>query len=391
MNRSFERLYKKLKRASDHEESYAFLTEWSNDEKTNELLKKLDLDEFEANYKKVMEQVKIIDTLPIDEQNKLRSEEHSIKGIRDTIIDTCKKNIWYFLANILQVPKNMISPEHLIINPYEREDTYFPIEEWSMLYFWCKENKIPLYLNGFEGMGWTVVAAATIIHNILNRNENAFLYTSRLVYVRVSDMSAEREKVPFIASMVDAMISETIRRYSFLTSTFVSMTYLPDVLSKAFGITAKDKSIYDRYLDMGSDYIDSRFVDIIDIFDEYDEYDFNKLDREDISLIRINLSQSKWDLDRWDIQTQESIVHYIATMEALSKIHPRAFFTIRTQTPYLRFSANISQYIDIEDWDDDRNELKYEITKIIVTAFNSNNRELFKYVGDGNPITLSPA
>lgn len=391
MNRSFERLYKKLKRASDHEESYAFLTEWSNDEKTNELLKKLDLDEFEANYKKVMEQVKIIDTLPIDEQNKLRSEEHSIKGIRNTIIDTCKKNIWYFLANILQVPKNMISPEHLIINPYEREDTYFPIEEWSMLYFWCKENKIPLYLNGFEGMGWTLVAAATIIHNILNRNENAFLYTSRLVYVRVSDMSAERKKVPFIASMVDAMISETIRRYSFLTSTFVSMTYLPDVLSKAFGIKTKDKSIYDRYLDMGSDYTDSRFVDIIDIFDDYDEYDFNKLDREDISLIRINLSQSKWDLDRWNIQTQESIVHYIATMEALSKIHPRAFFAIRTQTPYLRFSANISQYIDIEDWDDDRNELKYEITKIIVTAFNGNNRELFKYVGDGNPITLSPA
>lgn len=389
MNRSFERLYKKLKRASDHEESYAFLTEWSTDEKTNELLKKIDLDEFEANYKKVMEQVKIIDTLPIDEQNKLRSEEHSIKGIRDTIIDTCKKNIWYFLANILQVPKNMISPEHLIINPYEREDTYFPIEEWSMLYFWCKENKIPLYLNGFEGMGWTLVAAASVIHNILNRKENTFMYSSQTVYVRVSDMSIERKKVPFIASMVDTMISETIQRYSFLTSTFVSMTYLPDVLSKAFGIKAEDKSIYDRYLSTGSDYHVLGFSEILDIYDACDEYDFSKLDKEDKSITRISLSPSKWKLDRWDIQRQESIVQYIATMEALSKIHPRAFFTIRTQTPYLRFSANISQYIDIEDWDGDRNKLKYEISKITMTAFSSNDRELYTYVGDGNPIDVT--
>lgn len=367
MNKSFLQLSTKIRREGKGPNSYKFLHDWSPDAEINDLLCNLNLDDFDTRYKNAMKQHKTMDTYDLDTRNKITAEYTEVTRIKNIIIETCKENIWFFLGKILQVPHDMICPDKPIIDLFERDeqDTSFPLSEWAMLYIWCKQNHIHLWLNGFYGMEWTLVTSAIVLHNMICRRTTALCYYMTPVRVIVSNDSEEQRKLAFIPEMVDAMKEATIKRYSFLTALFTEVSYLLGSPTNILRGTVEETETIPFYTQ--DTYESDDRGDLIDIRTSTPDGSVKTI--KDLSgpengatLVHLAISKDQWDTDA-DID----IIHFIAIMEDVHISNPQLFTVVREKLPYLKFSANISQYFNEKEWE----YKKSEIERIVCTSLNN--------------------
>src|SRR5699024_7334736 len=98
MNKSFLQLSTKIRREGKGPNSYKCLHDWSTAAEINDLLRNLNLDEFDTRYKNAKKQHKTMDTYDVDTRNKITAEYTEVTRIKNIIIETCKENIWFFLG-----------------------------------------------------------------------------------------------------------------------------------------------------------------------------------------------------------------------------------------------------------------------------------------------------
>lgn len=100
-------------------------------------------------------------------------------GVAQIIIEECKENFWFFIREILQIPKNLPSDNvRAIVDMDTREegDTSYQIHPWEVAYAWAYLHRYPIYIEGFRGMNKTQIQVAIFLYErIKNHTEETKL------------------------------------------------------------------------------------------------------------------------------------------------------------------------------------------------------------------------
>ena len=219
----------------------------------NDLLDGLDLIEFGKEYKEIEEKYRNIGAMNEEARAETSKAYKDAMDVVSCITAECEKNIWFFIREILQIPKNLPSDDTKTIVDMDRReegDMSFEIHPWEVAYIWAYINKYPIYINGFKGMNRSAVQVALILYERVIQHKSMYLIKPS-VYDIAGDPS-----IPLLFNQSHWMIiKETVEKFPFMKSYLYTLA-----IDNRYGYS----SIYESTVafDHSFDYSDERISDI---------------------------------------------------------------------------------------------------------------------------------